>query len=462
MAGKKQDSELGIKQKITKLVVEQMVVMTIIVMVILAWASEFYLTKRSKMMQEAAAVQLSDEIGGWMDTQCAYLHGIAGTIEYGYYNRAISPDYMQEYLAKELARNDDAVFDYYVAFNDGHIFYASGFVPEDSYDPRMRSWYEDAVAKETTTISDVYVDYQTKRYCITISEPIYLGDKIVGVVGADIFTDDLVTMSQNTNDNILGYMIVLDRDGHVIAHKDRRYTPTIGKNGEEILTDYKALGLKDKIIGGTRDKIAVQNGLSGVYRGITDETSNITVISAMSFFVYHRPVIAISILCIFILIFLCFAVKRILTKVLPPLFEPLQELEVVAENMSLGFLQYEADNITDDEIGDLCIAVEQSNKAILQYIKEITDKLDSMAEGDFSDKIHTEYAGDFVPLKVSINNTIKALRQSLLEISEIATSLNSDVQMMHKGNVPSIEAMNAKVVRIHEIISRFEFGDIDR
>ena len=85
-----------------------------------------------------------------------------------------------------------------------------------------------------------------------------------------------------------------------------------------------------------------------------------------------------------------------------------------------------------------------------------------MAEGDFSDKIHTEYAGDFVPLKVSINNTIKALRQSLLEISEIATSLNSDVQMMHKGNVPSIEAMNAKVVRIHEIISRFEFGDIDR
>ena len=130
--------------------------------------------------------------------------------------------------------------------------------------------------------------------------------------------------------------------------------------------------------------------------------------------------------------------------------------------MSLGFLQYEADNITDDEIGDLCIAVEQSNKAILQYIKEITDKLDSMAEGDFSDKIHTEYAGDFVPLKVSINNTIKALRQSLLEISEIATSLNSDVQMMHKGNVPSIEAMNAKVVRIHEIISRFEFGDIDR
>ncbi len=84
-----------------------------------------------------------------------------------------------------------------------------------TYDPRQRPFYVDAVQ-----ISDPYVSAFTNEPEITISAPIHVGGKLVGVVGADI---TLRTLSQYLKDypaSEHGVTVIADRRGMIIGHSE--------------------------------------------------------------------------------------------------------------------------------------------------------------------------------------------------------------------------------------------------
>ncbi len=110
--------------------------------------------------------------------------------------------------------------------------------------------------------------------------------------------------------------------------------------------------------------------------------------------------------------------KKFIQKKLLILFKPLENLSIVAQNMGKGILDYHTEYSADDEIGNLCIAIEHSNLAIRSYITDISEKLKAMSEGDFSVRVDMDYIGDFSPLKSSINHIGEALSNAITTIGD--------------------------------------------
>ncbi|GAU77962.1 sensor domain-containing diguanylate cyclase [Fusibacter sp. 3D3] len=79
----------------------------------------------------------------------------------------------------------------YIGFLNGQFASSTDWLPPDDYDPRERSWYKEALKKNKTIISNVYVDRISNNAVIAISTPLYVQNKLVGVLSTDLYLDDL-------------------------------------------------------------------------------------------------------------------------------------------------------------------------------------------------------------------------------------------------------------------------------
>ena len=93
------------------------------------------------------------------------------------------------------------------------------------YDPRHRPWYESAVAAGTTTITDPEVFYAFGLVGITVAAPFSAGDRLLGVVAADITLDSFSAYlaSHRISEDSVSYL--LDEDGMVLAASDGAAMP---------------------------------------------------------------------------------------------------------------------------------------------------------------------------------------------------------------------------------------------
>lgn len=80
----------------------------------------------------------------------------------------------------------------YLAHKDGFILGYPGSKPfPDDYDPRTRDWYTKAVEKKRVTWTNVYLD-KDKRPIISCAEPVFDGDRLIGVSAADVSMDSFL------------------------------------------------------------------------------------------------------------------------------------------------------------------------------------------------------------------------------------------------------------------------------
>ena len=429
--------------------------LVLLAIVSLTIVAEIYLTLRTERLQVAIAKQLRNDITGWFDTQSASLDSIANVVEYMYDKGYATPDEVQQYLSNCLDKSE-SLFDIYIGFEDGQMRYASGYQPDETYDPRERNWYRNAAEQGGLSVSEIYVDYQTGKYCITISKPVICNGELLGVVGADLYADDVIELAAKADENTMGYTIIVDKDGNVLTHKKPEYTPAFSEDGSAKLTKYSEVGLEDKLIEPSAD-MKKQYSFHGVYRSITEEDMGMTIISAMDWYVYFRPTNIILALAILLLIITFCVVRDSLRYALPKLLAPLGELEVVAEYMSMGFLNYEAKYKLDDEIGNLCNAVEISNRVIKEYIQEVSEDLANMGQGDFSRKIETEYTGAFLPLKEAVNEAFFSLSAIALEMHEHVDLLYRYVQDAKAGKEVDMAAMEDELTQLYWVIDNLEY-----
>ena len=78
-----------------------------------------------------------------------------------------------------------------------------------------RPWYKGAADAGTVYFTDVEVDTFTGKIGIVCSAPVYQGDKLVAVVGADLFLDSMAAAIEGTNKES-GFSMIINQDGHVV------------------------------------------------------------------------------------------------------------------------------------------------------------------------------------------------------------------------------------------------------
>ncbi|MBF4694112.1 sensor domain-containing diguanylate cyclase [Fusibacter ferrireducens] len=121
---------------------------------------------------------------------------------------------------KHLAYNfsSEFVHETYIGFLDGQFTSNTNWIPSEGYDPRERSWFKDALEKNRTLISNIYVDQISNHSVIAISTPLYVQDKLVGVLSTDLYLEDLTTklLTNRSSDNFES--LAINDQGIILAN----------------------------------------------------------------------------------------------------------------------------------------------------------------------------------------------------------------------------------------------------
>ena len=138
--------------------------------------------------------------------------------------------------------------------------------------------------------------------------------------------------------------------------------------------------------------------------------------------------------------------------------KPITGLIKTADEISEGNLNVTIDKGSGDEISTLANAFEKMTNAWSGYIKDISTVLSQMSEGNLDVEISSEYKGDFIKIKESINHIASTLNdvigQIIIASNEVAASskqLSAGSQSLSAGaseQAASVEQLTASIAEI--------------
>lgn len=91
-------------------------------------------------------------------------------------------------------------------------------------------------------------------------------------------------------------------------------------------------------------------------------------------------------------------------------FNPLTQVSEAAEKIAAGQLDTRFDYDCDDAVGSLCSSFRRCTDTTRRYIADISEKLDRLANKDFTVEITEDYIGDYGAIKVSLEKIISSMR----------------------------------------------------
>ena len=117
-----------------------------------------------------------------------------------------------------LIVNDKEFLDFYYGHEgDGKVVFYYGGDVSDKMDPRERPWYKTAKGKGGLVFTEVYKDFNTGKYCVTIAKPYKHNGQIAGVTGADLAVDVLQEQAAKLNYQGAGTSYIFEKNGTLLA-----------------------------------------------------------------------------------------------------------------------------------------------------------------------------------------------------------------------------------------------------
>ena len=208
------------------------------------------------------------------------------------------------YQTKTQAEQIDENFTGIYAYVRGDYLDGLGWTPPKDYDVKSRDWYKEALAAEgRSVLVSPYVDAQTNSVVITVSKQIS-DDKTQSsydgrnVVALDVIVNHIQDIIENADINGKGYAMVVNIDGLIVAHHDRKL---VGQNVKDYISEElfgELIGTKkgvlDAEIDGEDSTLFINRLMDQWYIVITvsdtglmeDARSQLTVNVIVSFFIF--------------------------------------------------------------------------------------------------------------------------------------------------------------------------------
>lgn len=345
---------------------------------------------------------------------------------------------------------NSSLLDCYTAYEDATLYMAvtdTTTLPE-GFDATTRSWYQDAKAKNGTVFTSPYIDTATGNMIITVSSPIYENGEFAGVFGCDITLEALMDILGNMKISENGYAVLVDNENKFMAHGgDDKFSPHV-ENGAAIITDVSSVtGDYEAVLSQATtesvyfDKNKDHDGKSKYFTftklpttgwtlGYVIPTGDVT--SQLT-----GNAIFFSVLCIGLIIIgdlIVILVSKSQTK-------PLKEITKVAERMANGDLSASFDYDSNDEIGKLINSLAVSTSVTQRYLNDISAKLESLSQGDFTVEVTEDYIGDYVYIKQSLEKIILSMRHALGEIEVVSKQVDIGAQSVSHSSVSLAEGV---------------------
>ncbi len=121
------------------------------------------------------------------------------------------------------------------------------------------------------------------------------------------------------------------------------------------------------------------------------------------------------------------------------------------------------ESFTGDEIGQLAESTSMITARLrnyVQYIREITEVLNTMADGDMRITLKNDYSGEFAPIKTALESISSSLNTTLMSISESTAQVNTGAmhvsgaaQSLSQGAAEQASSVQELAATIAEISS---------
>ena len=337
-------------------------------------------------------------------------------------------------LAATQSKDTENIVSAYIADVDPSVVFDGGnFISGKDYVLSEKDyWFRDGETRKTI-ISEPYKDIISGNMVVAITAPVYdlNNTTIVGITGVDINIATLNTMAQEYVVGNEGYTILMTRAKTVLSHKDKE---KILKNITEIDLDQDVTTWIENNDSSVKTFKNSGESVLGCYYpigstgwGILSSVSEKEFESKIA--LVSKRVLGINILTFILMVAIIVILSSRITK-------PLKKLSQITKALVDGNFDVEIHSDSKDEVGQLANGMNllvQKLQTYMNYVDEISDSLDSFAEGNLDINLKYEYSGEFGKLKTSLENTVDAFTKIIEDIVSISSQLASGSMEIANG-----------------------------
>jgi len=311
----------------------------------------------------------------------------------------------------------------YIGFeDDGFMTRWSGrdTTPQkDNYDPRSRPWYKSALNSQKAGVTKPYIDSATKKLTISIYAPIMQNNKVMGVVGSDIFLDAIVSTVLDINIDDYGFGYLVDENGKILIHKDTQMIHKLNESFQEVIN------ISDKFA--QVEKEEKQKLLAIAQIDSTKWYLTVEIDKEKAFAPIYDGLTFIALFALFFLLFTIVSLYLFLNKVLSPLNDFQSGLLSFFAYLNRETSQVNTLNTsTNDEFGDMAKTVNeniQKTKSLLDQDQNLMEEakivINKVKRGWYSQHIESNTNNASLnAFKNDVNNMIKTTKKHFSTINE--------------------------------------------
>ncbi|MCH5208345.1 MAG: hypothetical protein J1F04_05630 [Oscillospiraceae bacterium] len=349
---------------------------------------------------------------------------------------------------------DSDIFDCYIGFSNKDYIFGSEYFSEN-YDPTSRVWYKMAAAADGPVVTDPYTDVQTSRMVITIADKFQKNGETAGVIAIDVFLDTLSGYVGELHVDKSGYAVLTTADGSIIVHENADFQAQLDANENDVFTN-----LADTMKGYTADMDTTElpyvtdyNNETARYGEVVLDSTGWKLGYVLNNNEYNSVYVLIILMFVGLLVISSLYIMFIMYVQMRKAFSPLQEITTKAHDVASGILDVSFDYTANDEIGEVCHTIENNNASIKNYIDDIDYRLEGIAHGKFDRQSRTEYIGDYVKIKRSLDRIASDLSDVFNGIEQASNDVSERANEVSNGSTNLAETVSQQTALITEIVS---------
>lgn len=275
-----------------------------------------------------------------------------------------------------------------------------------------------------------------KMLCVCYGAPILNNGEVIGCVSA---VQSLQSVSDSTVEtNFLDRLKACTGCEFSVFLGDEQINTTTSinktrQNGQEMESGISHIVLQEKQTYITKQTILGKSFISGYMPVLGDDGKAIGALFAGKDITdtqeTQRNVILFTILiAVALMLGVTFALNKFIRKRVKI---PLGQVVSLAKNMEhgqIGLTDKNAVSLTihsEDEVGQVVKALQNTVISLQIYIGEITDILDAVSHGDLTAGTQREYLGDFIEIRKVLNSIIQSLNETFCDINAAAKSIDT-------------------------------------
>ncbi len=350
--------------------------------------------------------------------------------------------------------DSEVILTAYIAEDDYYLA-SPTVMSKPGYDVTSKEYYK-AISENKVWITDPYIDNITGGIVITISAPVTVNGRIVGLTAVDIAIGKLTSMTSNYKLGKTGHFTLLTKNNIVAANKSE----------DILLKDINETGISENMIksinNNSQDVIQYEllgENLYGNCVQIGDTGWKVLSSLPKVEFMSNTRQLILTVIIVFILLLI--SLILVLFVLIKRITKPIKKLTEITNKLAAGELDVIIDVDSNDEIGVLAKSIGSlivRLKSHITYIDESVEVLTQLAQGNLVIELKNDYTGEFIKLKNALLHVSNTLRDTISNIMISAESINmngenvsSGAQSLAQGTTEQASAIEELSAEINEI-----------